>query len=438
MRFAPAAQRSAVLQGSLARELAARAAAIGGLCEWEEGALQFGGGEAPTDPRLQLLQGAAVATWPAAEFVTGDLTLLDAVRAQVAPGPGGVLVALQGTLACARVIEVPARLAEGEEPAEAAFTVLVVTSGSTATIATDLAELRKNLIWVGGGVLVLAGAIAVWLSRRIVGPVAALATAATRIRAGQRQPMPRGGSREIDDLASALDGALTRLDDARERQSRFAADASHELRTPIAIVRTQAEVLQLGAFDAERCRLGLAVVVDAAARMAATVESLLLLARADAGAFAALLEPCDLVAIVRAEAVACRELAAERACSITVEAPLAGRMRGEAGLLRMLVGNLLGNAIEHSLRAGEIRVEVVVGTSVSLAVIDHGEGIAAEAIPRVFERFFRADASRSRATGGAGLGLALVQSIADLHGARCSIESELGVGTTVNVVFPAG
>ncbi len=434
--FALHVQRGAVLHRSLASELESRVAAIGGLCEWEDGVLQFEGGEVPTDPRGQFLRGAAVASWPAAEFVIGDRALFDAVRAQVVPGPTGVFVASTGSLAYARVIEVPARPAAGEEPAQPAFAVLVVTSGSTTAMTANLAGLRANLVWVGCGVLSIAFAIAMWLSHRIVGPVAALATAAARAKAGQRIPMPRGGSCEMDGLATAFDGALARLDDARERQSHFAADASHELRTPIAIVRTQAEVLQLQAHDESRCRQGLEVILGAASRMSAMVDSLLLLARADRDGLAAGMEPCDLASLVRVEIADTKSTAGEPSDFLLVAASDA-TVLGDAGLLRTLVGNLLRNAIQHGKSAAPICVSVEVTEKiVDLAVVDRGAGIAPAHLPRIFERFFRADDSRSRLTGGAGLGLALVKAIADLHGATCTLHSEPGMGTTVRVVFP--
>lgn len=430
------AQRGAVLYQSLASGLESRVAAIGGLCEWEDGVLQVAGGEAPSDPRVQLLQGAAAATWPAAEFVIGDRALLDGVRAQVVPGPTSVFVAAAGSLACARVIEVPARVEEGEERSQAAFALLVVARGSTEPMVADLAELRANLVWVGSGALSIAFAIAMWLSRRIVGPVAALATAAAQTKAGHRLPMPRGGSSELGRLATAFDGALARLDDARERQSRFAADASHELRTPIAIVRTQAEVLQLQAHDESRCRHGLEVILGAASRMATTVDSLLLLARADRDGLAAGMEPCDLAALVRAEIADTKSAAGEPSDFLLVAASDA-TVLGDAGLLRTLVGNLLRNAIQHGKSAAPICVGVsVTERVVDLAVVDRGAGIAPEHLPRIFERFFRTDDSRSRLTGGAGLGLALVKAIADLHGATCTLHSEPGMGTTVRVAFP--
>lgn len=435
------AQRSAVLYGSLGRELTLRAATIGGLCEMEHGELQIADSDTNDGPRLQLLQSAAVATWPELAFATGERALLDAVRAHVVAGEAAVFVDLPDSLACALIVDVPARAAHEGESAQDAFTVLVATSGSTTSIGNDLAQLRANLLLVGCSVLAVACGLALWLARRIVVPIAALAQAAGRTQAGQRVPMPRGGSSELAELAEALDGALTRLEDARERQSRFAADASHELRTPIAIVRTQIEVMQLEAFDAERCRQDLAVMLDAVKRMATTVESLLMLARADAGGFATSFDPCDLADVVKTEVALHAASAEEHGLEIAVLAPTAANSTmvcGDPGLLRTLIGNLVGNAIRHSQRAGTIRVEVsATADAIDLAVVDTGCGIEASALPRVFERFFRADESRSRATGGVGLGLAVVKAIAVAHGATCTVVSTAGFGTTVRVAFPA-
>lgn len=428
-------QRGVGLLAALDRELLARIAAIAGLCEWEDGGVQFGGGEAPADPRQQVLQQAVVATWPARAFVAGDRQLLAALPTE--PGVGPTFVEATASRLCVQVCEVPARAAEAGEPPQPAFAVLVAAAADTTPIVRDLAALRLSLLGVGACVLVCAAAIASWLAARVTQPVGALVAAAQRTHAGQRQPMPRGGSREIDALADAFDGALARLDEARERQSRFAADASHELRTPIAIVRAQAEVLQLQAHDATQCRNGLDSILAAAGRMAATVEALLLLARADAGAIAEAMEPCDLAAIVRAE-ITTMAAAGGDASAITLDAVAAATVRGHAELLRTLVGNLLRNAAQHAGHSGPIRISVARANAVvELVVMDSGPGIAAELLPRVFERFFRADDSRSRLTGGAGLGLSLVKAIADLHGAPCAITSMQGQGTTVRVLFAA-
>jgi signal transduction histidine kinase len=441
-------QRADGLIARVDAELDAHAKGVLGLCESDHGELCLEAASSDADePRRLLMRDCAVATVTERRLVAGEPALL-AVFAAVsppAPRPGTWFVARADAAlaggrplrALATFTRVPARPATEDEPAAPEFDVLVAVGAETAPVVRELASLRGTLVLAGGGVFLLSLCLGFWFAHRIAQPIVRLAAAARATDAGARAAMPRTGSGdELDDLAASLDGAFARLQAAFYRQTRFAANASHELRTPTAIVRTAAEVALLGEGDPERLRAALRDIHAASVRMASVIEALLVLARAGAAAPPESMEDCDLAALARRERAALRKAATAKGLTVAVDAPAAAIVRGDENLLTLLLANLLRNSIDHSDRPGTVRASVHAGPeTVELRVSDQGVGIPAEALPHVFELFFRVDASRSRASGGAGLGLSLVKAIADLHGARCSIASEPGEGTTVSVVF---
>lgn len=432
-------QRRAALLANLERELATRAEGVASLCEWEAGAFHFEGSPHPDDPRSSLLRDAAVAPWPDGRPILGDAALFGAIADQgsAASAATALLADVERgeRLVYRRVIAIPARPARGSEPAEPEFAVTVATSAPTAPMHADLASLQR-MLWVSGGsLLVLAALLSAWLARRIIRPIAALAAAVQHLGPGPRQPMPRGASLETDALAAAFDAAFARVEAAAERIARFSSDASHELRTPLAVLQTTADVALLERDLPNHVRESLEAIRAATQRMTETTESLLLLARADAGQLAGEREPCRLDLLAAAEVAAATSTAAEHGMRLTLDAVVAVTVPGVPGLLRCMLRNLITNAVTHAGRPGAIRVTVRNGAAPVVAVADEGVGIPAVDLPRVFDRFSRGDPSRNRASGGVGLGLSLVQSIAAAHGAQCSISSRVGVGTTVAVSF---
>ncbi len=221
-----------------------------------------------------------------------------------------------------------------------------------------------------------------------------------------------------------------RLEDAWARQAAFTADAAHELRTPLAVVRTQAEVALRNDRTVEVYRAALAHVLAASVRMQDVLEGLLVLARGDERLDGA---PCDLVEVVRG---ACGRAAPRAGVALLVDAPARADARGDARLLGLLVDNLVANALRHTA-SGVVRVGVVAEPAAwRIDVEDTGEGIAPEHLGRVFERFYRVDPARSRAEGGAGLGLSIVRAVATRHGGSVELRSTPGAGTTVSVRLP--
>ncbi len=225
-----------------------------------------------------------------------------------------------------------------------------------------------------------------------------------------------------------------------ETMRRFMADAAHELRTPIAVVRSRAEVALQRERDAGAYAEALRHVEAEAVRLGTTVEDLLTLARADAGQRPVERQRVFLDDLAVDAASAARALAERRGVALEVGAFEEAVVSGDPALLRQLLMIVLDNAVKFTPAGGKVRVDVSAGPEgqAEVVVADTGVGITAEQLPHVFERFYRGDPSRSRGDSGtgAGLGLSIARWIADVHGARIGIESEPGKGTRVAIRFP--
>jgi two-component system, OmpR family, sensor kinase len=292
--------------------------------------------------------------------------------------------------------------------------------------------------------LLLLGAITggYFLATRNLVPLSAMAARAAEISAANLQDrLPVAGGEELAGLARVVNGLLDRLEASFAQQQRFMADASHELRTPAAIVRTEADVTLAQPRRPESdYRESLAVVQGAARRMTRIVDDLLLLARADAGVAVEHREHVYLEEIVHDVARDVRLLAESRHVRVEVGSVVDAPIYADADLVGRLVLNLLDNAIKHSPEGSTVRIEMArTATACDVRIVDAGSGIPADVQSRVFERFFRADAARSTgeprpagdldapAVGGAGLGLAIAGRIAELHAGRLElVESRPG------------
>lgn len=298
------------------------------------------------------------------------------------------------------------------------------------------------LAWqlAGAGVAVLAlGLTGVWvISRRIVRPIDAIAAAASRISAENLSErintVPLDA--ELVGLGRVLNDTFGRLEAAFARQAQFTADASHELRTPLTVLRSRAELALSRPRGQEEYRDALAACLAAAERMTGLVERLLLLARADAGWPGMKRAPVDVDRVVAEVIGQLAPVAADK--KITVERDLApARVIGDAEALTRVCANLLTNAIQYNRPAGRVRIGMRVGAGqVTLSVADTGIGIPEADRPRVFERFYRADKARSRASGGTGLGLSICKAIVEAHGGTITFEANPGGGCTFLVTLP--
>ena len=277
------------------------------------------------------------------------------------------------------------------------------------------------------------------LMKRALKPVDALTTAAESITSrslSERLPEPSTRD-EMARLSSTLNRMIERLEQAFRQTAQFTADASHELRTPLTILRGELEVALRGNEINLRGREVLESTLEETERLSKTVENLMVLSRFDSGELKLESSRFDLSELCGEVVGHMRLLADDKSidlrCSSTPEVEV------EADLLRVrqIVINLIDNAIKYTSSGGSINVRTLRqnGEAV-IEVADTGQGIPAEAVPYIFNRFYRADKARSRETGGSGLGLAIAKSICDLHGGRILVNSTVGVGTSVRVCIP--
>jgi two-component system OmpR family sensor kinase len=298
---------------------------------------------------------------------------------------------------------------------------------------------------VGAIALVAVAVLALILVRVGLRPLGRIEQTAGAIAAGDlTQRVENSDPRtEVGRLGAALNEMLTQIEQAfaeRERSEnrlrRFVADASHELRTPLTSVRGYAELFRRGASERpEDLDVVMRRIEDDATRMGLLVDDMLLLARLDQG------RPLerdlvDLGAIAADLVDEARVLHPQWPVELTMQGDAA--VVGDAPRLRQAVGNLLVNARAHCSEGTPVAVAVHGDEDVvTLDVTDEGPGIAADDLPRVFERFYRADPSRSRASGGSGLGLSIVASIAEAHGGTATVASEPGRGATFRLTLPS-
>ncbi|HUU98069.1 MAG TPA: heavy metal sensor histidine kinase [Phycisphaerae bacterium] len=277
------------------------------------------------------------------------------------------------------------------------------------------------------------------LASRSLRPVGTMATAARKISVENlTERLDRSGTGdEVDCLAQTFNDMLTRLEKQVTQLRQFTADAAHELRTPLAALRGNAEVALSGRRPADELRAVLADAIEEYDRLARIADDLLLLARADAGQ--RLIQPARfrldraVVDVVDLFSPA----AEERGVSLTLSDCNETWIDGDDGRLRQMLGNLLDNAIKFTPDGGTVRVSLSAANGVAeLTVRDTGVGIAPEHLPHVFDRFYRIDRARTHDGGGAGLGLSISRTIAEAHGGSIRLISEPGDETTVSVRIP--
>ncbi len=312
-------------------------------------------------------------------------------------------------------------------------------------VQTVLDRIRASFLVAIPLLLACAAAGGYFLARRGLSPVAAMAARASRISAStlhERLPVSATGD-ELGELATVVNGLLDRLERAFAQQRRFMADASHELRTPTAILRAEADVtLARPTRPEEEYRASFEIMRDAARRLTRIVDDLFLIARADAGHLELRAEDLYLEEVVLDAVRGIRPIAELRGVHLSVQAVGDAPVHGDPDLLGRLVLNLLDNAVKVAPAGSRVDVGIArSGAWCTLAVTDPGPGIPLEAQPRIFERFYRADAARSpvdtTVTSGAGLGLAIARHIAEAHGGRLEL-AESGPGhTTFRASLPA-
>jgi len=278
-----------------------------------------------------------------------------------------------------------------------------------------------------------------WLMRRSLCPVdeiTARAEGITSSNLSERLPVIRTGD-ELERLSIALNRMIGRLEDAFQHINRFSADASHELRTPLTILQLELEGIinkhpLSGSLEEQ-----IVSALEETHRMSRIVESLLTISRLDAGEARLDRSRLDLSDLATSTADEMRVLAQDKSISLRTSTEENVCVEGDRTRLQQVVANLIDNAIKYTPEGGavEVKVQNEAGKAV-LEVADNGVGIPATAIRHVFERFYRVDKARSRASGGAGLGLSIVKSICGAHGGEISLSSEEGRGSCFRVELP--
>ena len=308
------------------------------------------------------------------------------------------------------------------------------------SIAPELKELQRKalkLTGVGGIILFFGLAGGGWLVARAIKPINEISATAVKISAGdlsQRINVDEAES-ELGQLAAVLNSTFARLEAAFAQQKQFASDAAHELRTPVSVVLTQTQTALARERDAASYKQTVEACQRAAQRMRKLIESLLELARFDAGQEGLKRMRFDFGKTISDSIELVQTLAAERGVKIISEIT-PWEITGDAERLAQVVTNLLTNAIQYNQPGGEVRVSMASPNGLAvLEIADTGQGMAPEDLPRVFERFYRADQSRTGA-GNAGLGLSICKAIVEAHGGTIEVASVINDGTTFTVRLP--
>ncbi len=335
------------------------------------------------------------------------------------------------------------RLLQLPLPASTHAPALVLRVGARRdSIDKDVWRLSEMILLAFAFIMVVAPLSGYWLAGRATRPLATILQTTARLHPdnlSERLPL-RGSGDELDQLSATINGMLDRLADHLEQQRAFVANAAHELRSPLAAMRTSVEVaLERDRGPAEYRDL-LADLVEECVALANLIKHLLLLAEGDAGLLHTDGE-VRLDELAHRAADMFQGIAEQRGVELTTRIDGAVSVPSNKIHLREVVHNLIDNALKFTPSGGQVTVEVSApphGSEARLSVRDTGQGIAEEDLPFVFERFYRADKSRQREqpSGGHGLGLSICQSIVNAYGGRIAIVSALGQGTTVTVSLP--
>ena len=321
------------------------------------------------------------------------------------------------------------------------------TQTDTIQIAIDVSQkealLARYRFWFWA---ILLAAFAIFplvgyqVARRGIRPVEEMATTARHISSTnlRERILAEGYPSELASLAGTFNEMLDRLEESFERISTFSADIAHDLRTPVNNIRGEAEVALARARSAQEYREVIESFLEEAVRLSDLIGDLLFLARSESPLTHLRREPVEVGELLGSVREYYEASAAEGGVSLTTAlraGPLIADM--DRTLMQRAVGNLVANAVAHTPPGGSVVMQAESeGDSVRIAVADTGAGIPPQALPRVFDRFFRVDKSRSQDSGGTGLGLAIVQSIMVLHGGKADIASQLGQGTQVSLHIP--
>jgi len=310
------------------------------------------------------------------------------------------------------------------------------------SMSPDLIAMRRLALWLftaGSAVLAFGMAGGWWVATRAIRPIEEISATAVKIAGGDLSQRINASDTEseLGRLAGVLNSTFARLEAAFGNQVRFTSDASHELRTPVSVILSQTQTALSRERGAPEYRQTLEACQRAAQRMRRLIESLLELARLDAGQERMKQEKFDLSRVTRDCVELVRPLAGDRSVEIRCELPTVECV-GDSERIGQVVTNLLSNAIHFNHEKGEVRVTARSENGTAfLTVADTGVGMPPEELPHIFERFYRVDKSRSHIQGKTGLGLAICKAIVEAHSGTIVVTSQPGTGTTFEVRLAA-
>jgi heavy metal sensor kinase len=319
--------------------------------------------------------------------------------------------------------------------------VYLLQVGSATTFRnTALRELLKIISWLLPSGVIFALLSGWWMARSVLRPLESLSAAAGEISISQlhrRLPLTGAGD-ELDRLAGTFNKMFDRLEKAVTQMKDFTAAISHELRTPLTVLRGEAEVTLAKASSANDYRRTLESQLEEYAKLARMIDQMLTLARAEAGQIVLARENVDLSRLVNELVEQMEAVAESKSIILTAEPAESVAVIGDAGWLERVILNLLDNAIKFTHEGGRVRVRVLrEADQAVLEVQDNGMGITSQALPHIFEWFYRGDPSRSKELDGAGLGLSLAEWIVKEHHGRISVASQQDQGTLIRVFLPS-
>jgi heavy metal sensor kinase len=314
----------------------------------------------------------------------------------------------------------------------------IVVGRSTAEVTEVLERFTNTLIIAALTTMALAGGGGFFMASRVLKPVERIRQTAQGIgESDLSRRIEVDSEDELGRLASTLNRMIGRLEAAFSRQRQFTADASHELRTPLAILQAESTLALRKKRTQDDYRKSLGLISQEAAHMSAVVGKLLYLARIDAGKDQVNFERINLKELLTELASDIEVLAREKGIEFKLARLESLSIEGDRVKLEQLFLNLLENAIRYTPSGGSISASIVrEGKAAVIIIKDTGIGISKEHMPHLFERFYRVDKARSRAEGGAGLGLAICQHIAQVHNGKIEVESQIGKGSTFSVSLP--
>jgi signal transduction histidine kinase len=298
-------------------------------------------------------------------------------------------------------------------------------------------SLDRSFFWIFLGATLFGIAMAVAIARWISVPVERLTAAARRMESGDLavRVQPAGGA-ELAELAHGFNAMAAALDRNEEQRKRMVSDVAHELRAPLTNIRCELESMQDGLTAPTPERI--ASLHEETMHLAHLVDDLQDLALAEAGRLEIDAQPVAVAALAKRAAAGMEMRAREHGVTIRVEGANDVVVLADARRAAQILTNLLANAVAHMEKPGDVRIcWEQSGSEAIIRVIDSGSGIPADELPRIFERFYRVDVSRSRSTGGAGLGLSIVRQLVAAQGGRVWAESVLGAGSTFSFTLPS-